>query len=157
MSQATLLNSSDPMFAFEHAMQHRQYLAIIPNLPSLSAVPYLLDPPSRQDVPAGPWHLNHQQAHNDFNAVLPPFFAYNPADAPNLPFRIMQTNILVEGKDRGSDFSLREKKSSRENWTWWTFTNHQEHYIANNAILPLPSQAPMPPWSSQRPPTFPFW
>lgn len=146
MSQATLINSNDPMFAFEHVMQHRQYFSFMPDLSHFTSLPYLLDPPHRQDIPAGPWNQKHQQAHDDFNASLPPFYAYNPADAPNPPFRIMQTNILVEGN-----------KSNRENWTWWTFINHQEHYIANNAILPVPSQAPMPPWAPMRPSTFPFW
>jgi hypothetical protein len=146
MSQATLLNSADPMFTFEHMMQHRQYFPFLPDLSHFSALPYLLDPAQQQDIPAGPWHQKHQQAHDDFNASLPPFYNYNPADAPSLPFRIMQTNILVEGD-----------KSSRESWTWWTFTNHQEHFIANDAVLPLPLDGPgAPPW--WKPPIqYPFW
>jgi hypothetical protein len=75
-------------------------------------------------------------------------------------FGIPQAQILLEGSGR-----------SPENRSWWTFINHQQHFAANNAILPLPTTAPVtagtPPgvaivsnpwwWVDRAPVKFPFW
>lgn len=88
----------------------------------------------------------------------PPFTQANPLEGGT--FGIPQAQILIEG-DGGSS----------ENRSWWTFANHQEHFIANEAILPLPTTAPTtagtPPgeatvsnpwwWASRAPVIYPFW
>lgn len=75
-------------------------------------------------------------------------------------FGIPQAQILIEGSG-----------GTPENRAWWTFVNHQQHYVANNAILPLPTTQPLtagtPPgveivsdpwwWTSKFPIQFPFW
>lgn len=74
-------------------------------------------------------------------------------------FGIHQPGILIEGE--GNDPETR---------TWWTFLNHQHHFTANQAILPLPTTTPItavpPPaqpasnpwwWASRGPVVFPFW
>ena len=75
-------------------------------------------------------------------------------------FGIPQGQILIEGTGQ-----------TAENRAWWTFANHQEHFIANDAILPLPTTAPTtagtPPgqaavsnpwwWVDRSPIKFPFW
>lgn len=136
---ATLLNIDDPLYHFEHLMQHRQYFAVMPQLYNYGALPYLIDPLFMTDVVAGPWHLVHQQMHDDFNGVLPSYYQYNPATDINIQFDILQSGILGE-----------------ENRTWWAFTNHLEHTIANDAILPLPSSPPLPAWTAEHPVLYPF-
>ncbi|HEY2530279.1 MAG TPA: hypothetical protein VGJ20_20475 [Xanthobacteraceae bacterium] len=88
----------------------------------------------------------------------PPYQQANPLQGGT--FGIPQAQILLEGNGR-----------SPENRSWWTFANHQEHYIANNAILPLPTTAPTtagtPPgeatvsnpwwWINRAPVIYPFW
>lgn len=144
MPLATLINPDDPIFDFEHMMAHRNYFAIMAPLNRFSILPYLLDPSRGTDIRAGPWHLNHQQSHNDFNGSLPPYWT-----AQSIGFGIPANQILV-------DSSLAEAESR----TWWTFNNHQQHLIANNAIFPLPTtEIPASPsapgwWTGV---TFPFW
>jgi hypothetical protein len=64
---------------------------------------------------------------------------------------IPQSQILIEGD-----------KTDPENWSWWTFVNHQEHLTANTAILPLPT-VPVTTltnpwwWAQLGPARFPFW
>jgi hypothetical protein len=71
MPGATLLNHDDPIFAFEHMMQHRQYFAVMRPLDGFTILPYLLDPTHNPDHPAWNWNQKHQQAHDDFNATIP--------------------------------------------------------------------------------------
>jgi hypothetical protein len=143
MPLAVLLNPDDPLFTFEHMMQHREYFAIMAPLDRFSILPYLLDPTYGTDIRAGPWHLSHQQAHNDFTQQLPPFW-----DARHVGFGIPTDQILV-------DSNLQDPESR----TWWTFVNHQEHFTTNEAILPLPATDPNPPgwWTQIGPATYPFW
>ena len=77
---AVLLNRDDPIYAFEHMMQHRQYFAVMGDhsvqggLAQFSVLPYILDPTQDSDNPAWSWNQRHQQAHNDFNKDLPANF-----------------------------------------------------------------------------------
>jgi hypothetical protein len=245
MPLAVLLNPDDPVYGFEHAMQTRQYFAVMERLFNFSILPYLLDPSTDTAAPARPWNLRHQQSHTDFNTDLPSNYAdgyttalvtpapatgtgtstgttslamtavagtimigatvagagvpggvtivaqqsgatggngtYTTSAATTLPgvaltithppytqataidggtFGIPQAQILLEG-DGGSP----------ENRSWWTFVNHQQHFTANNAILPLPTDQPLtagtPPgeamvsnpwwWTQRAPVVFPFW
>ncbi|HEX3525161.1 MAG TPA: hypothetical protein VHT52_24115 [Stellaceae bacterium] len=129
MPGAVLLNPDDPIFTFEHMMAHRNYFAVM-ETSGYSVLPYLLDPSYDTNIPASPWHQNHQQAHNDYNAALPPYW-----DANAVGFGIPQNQILIDSN-----------LSNPDQLSWWTFINHQEHYIANNAILPLGSEARFPFW-----------
>jgi hypothetical protein len=88
----------------------------------------------------------------------PSYVQANPLDGG--VFGIPQSQILLEGI--GDD---------AETKSWWTFVNHQEHFIANNSILPLPTTSPTtagtPPgqatvsnpwwWASRSPVIYPFW
>jgi hypothetical protein len=115
-------------------MAHRTLYAVMGPLDQFSVLPYLIDPPQHTDVRASKWHLNHQQAHDDFILAVPAGYE-NPA------IGIPTSQILVD-----SDLSNPESR------TWWTFANHQEHYIAEGTVLPLPNpttQAGLPassPW-----------
>lgn len=106
MLATTLLTMSDDprrqaTFAFDHDMQHRFYLRSMP----IGSKIYQFDPTYDLNEPAGSWHFDHQQAHNDFNAA----------------FHIPSPNSIVRETDL----------SNPRNKTWWTFINHQEHYAAN--------------------------
>jgi len=72
---ATLLNRDDPIYEFEHMMQHREYFAIMGSrdqgLSGFSVLPYVLDPGIGTTSPAQNWNQNHQQAHDDYNGDLP--------------------------------------------------------------------------------------
>ena len=245
MPLVALSNPDDPLFDFEHMMQHRQYFAVMEELFHFTNLPYLLDPAYEQNVPATAWNQAHQQAHNDFSGDLPsnyadgytlttvtppaatgtgtstgtinltiasvtntiiigstvsgtgvpagttivsqasgpvggagvyrtnqattlsnvaltmthpPYQQANPLDGGT--FGIPQAGILVEGTG--------DNPGSR---AWWTFVNHQQHYAANNAILPFPTmqptQAGTPPgvetasnpwwWAFRAPILYPFW
>ena len=177
MPLAVLLNFNDPIYAFEHMMQHRAYFAVMSDLRGFSALPYLLDPTADTHQPAWFWNQYHQQAHDDFNRDLPsnyedgyttevvtpeppppPYVQANPLDGGT--FGIPQAQILLEGTGR-----------TPENRAWWTFANHQEHLAANNAVLPLPTLQPTtagtPPgeatvsnpwwWTSRAPVVYPYW
>jgi hypothetical protein len=88
----------------------------------------------------------------------PPYTQANALDGGT--FGIPQAQILLEGNG-----------GSPENRSWWMFVNHQQHLVANNAVLPLPTTAPTtagtPPgeatvsnpwwWVSRAPVVFPFW
>lgn len=214
MPLAVLLNPDDPIYNFEHTMRHREYFAVMHPLNGFSVLPYLLDPSQNTDQPAQSWNRNHQQAHNDFNSVMPGNYAngftitnvvpptftgvatsvgttdlilfalsgtiqigsimtppgvtitsqtggspggngtYTTDQPTYLPapgvvvsiafppyeqanpvggntFGIDAPGVLVEGNG-GSD----------GNKAWWAFLNHQQHFAANDAILPLPTTAP---------------
>ena len=144
MPLAILLNFDDPIYAFEHQMAHRQYLAIMAPLSRFSALPYFIEPWPFPLPPlptfADAWNLDHQQAHNDFLANLPAFWASSTIGIP----RPLNQNLI--------DSNLNDEA----NRTWWTFANHQEHYTSDNAILPLPTAVTPPPaWYPGV--TFPFW
>jgi hypothetical protein len=182
MPLAILLNPDDPLFEFEHMMQHREYFAVMDPLPRFSALPYQLASP-RLDVgrPAGDWNLRHQRAHNDFNRTLPSNYldgytlsTVTPIPPPTPPpppfdqatatdagqFGVLPEHNLLEGTGPNS-----------EDRSWWTFVNHQEHYEANNAILPLPTTAATSAgtgpgeanlsnpwwWTNRAPIQFPYW
>jgi hypothetical protein len=143
MSLAALLNADDPLYNFEHQMAHREYFAIMSPLDRFSALPYHLDaPPLDNQTPAGDWNLRHQIAHNDFTNALPPFW-----DASQVGFGIPADQNMIDG-----DWSA---PGSRQ---WIIFVNHQEHFTANEAILPLPVTVPTPPgWWSDVTLRYPFW
>lgn len=75
MPLAVLLNPDDPIYGFEHAMQTRNYFAVMERLYDFSVLPYLLDPVAHTAEPASSWNLRHQQSHNDFNTDLPSTYA----------------------------------------------------------------------------------
>lgn len=115
-------------FSFEHAMAHREVMAVMAPLNQWSAMPYFIDPADWKASPADSWNLDHQQAHNDYASYLP---AYSVALTPGFTFQ----HILV-------DSNLADPASL----TWWTFLNHQDHFLANNIVLPLPFALPTVPW-----------
>lgn len=139
------------VWEFDHAFAHREYYAVMAPLTRFSALPYFIEPlpPPTPPFPtdADDWNLNHQQAHNDFALALPAF--YNDS---SIGFGIPNSQNLV-------DSNLNDPETR----TWWTFANHQEHYIANNAILPLPTtvapNSPLAPgwWNEIYHPVQPGW
>jgi hypothetical protein len=116
MPLATLLNPNDPLFVFEHMMQTQALWTALTDTAGYSVLPYLLDPAYDTAIPASKWHLNHQQSHDDFNAAL-------PAEYGSTQIGIPQGAILLDSNLKNPD-----------QLTWWTFINHQEHYIANSSI-----------------------
>lgn len=88
----------------------------------------------------------------------PPYWQGVPL--PGGAFGIAQSQILLEGTGQ-----------SPENRSWWTFVNHQQHFITNEAILPLPTDQPTtvgePPgqitasnpwwWIDRYPIIYPYW
>lgn len=136
MSRASLLNSEEPAFAFEHAMAHRNALGVMSPLPRFSIIPYWLDPMLQTDEPGGFWHHNHQQAHSDAALHLPPEFGSGQRGIE------LHANLL--------DYDL----SNPDSRTWWTFVNHLEHYVGGNTILPQSAPQPPPPAPQW---TYPFW
>jgi hypothetical protein len=136
MAVVTLLNleETNATFDFEHAMAHRNYFGAMYPLPRFSVLPYLIDPTQNGELPASKWHLNHQQAHNDVLPVIPSRYNYfAPTDEVGLFIgsNLIDTDLADEGQRK-----------------WWTFANHMEHYIANNALLPFPAEFEV---------RFPFW
>ena len=125
MPTVILTNPDDPIFAFEHMMAHRRYMAMMAPLNRFSGLPYLLDPVYDTSIRASMWHLNHQKSHNDFAATLPSNYNTTEVGIP------MAEPLMDE--------------SLPEDVTWWTFANHREHYLADQAILPLQAG------------TWPFW
>ena len=128
MSTAILLNPDDPLFSFEHMQSHRRYFAVMAPLDRFSALPYLLDPPFNTTIRASDWHLNHAKAHVDFAKTLPSEYA-DTTPAPNAAIAPMM------------DFDL----GNLEDVTWWSFQQHREHFLADQAVLPLLTG------------TYPFW
>jgi hypothetical protein len=91
--------------------------------------------------------------------TFPPYQQATPVAGHS--FGIQEPGILLEGSG-----------GTEGNQAWWTFLNHQQHYVANKAILPLPTTEPMqagtsigtvtgisnPWWWAQRGPViYPFW
>lgn len=152
MPLAVLLNPDDPIYNFEHQMQHREYFSVMNPITRFSALPYQLDNAVFDiALPAADYNLRHQLAHNDFNRTLPSNYndgyyleTVTPIPPPTPPpppydqagalaagqFGVLPEHILLEGV------------TDPENIAWWTFLNHQEHYAANEAILPLPTTQP---------------
>jgi hypothetical protein len=116
MPAAVLLNNNDPLFVFEHMMQHRAMMAVMPPLHRFSRLPYLLDPSYKIDIRAGPWNSDHQQAHDDFASVVP----------------------HTGQNQKMADANLKSEESA----SWWTFVNHQQHLMANDAISQLKKTFP---------------
>lgn len=135
MSLASLLvvpnsDAGRNAFGFDHAMSHRNLMVAMGPLNQWSVAPYFVDPWIFAARPATSWPLSHQQAHNDFTTFLPA----NPAVAPGtVGFPIVQ-NLLEQDLTR------------EDGLPWWTFANHQEHFIASNAILPLDLTVAQLPW-----------
>lgn len=143
MSQASLLapptEENLPGWQFDHAQAHRELLGAMAlavpapvaneffagtgGLTRYSAIPYFIDP----QFNTGVWHLDHGQAHSDFQLTLPGFFGstvtgvINPTSTDLVAMDFSQQGLL----------------------TWWTFVNHEQHLTATNT---LPQQL-----------TFPFW
>ena len=110
-------------FNFDHAMAHRAYYQLMAPLHEWTVMPYFIDPAQHVEIPGSMWHLNHQQAHNDFSLALPSDFQQPTTGNPTRQI-LLDSNL----DDPGS-------------LTWWTFINHQEHYIANAIVLPAINQA----------------
>ena len=128
MSAATLLAMpDDPVglatFAFEHAMSHRTYLGAMAPLTRFSVLPYFIHP--MQNDPS--WRLDHQQAQNDFTSTMPTWG--NPPPVPPAPGTL---SVAVPLAHNLLDLPNLDDPGQR---SWWTFVNHQEHYIAS-ANLP---------------------
>lgn len=148
MSAATLLHlgpseDEQTMFAFDHAMSHRNYFGAMFPLTRFSVIPYLLDPLEEISRPTSPWHLNHQQAHFDATSSLPQQYGFLPprfAGAPEnaLPVGVFTGQFL-------SDYDIDDEDQR----LWWTFANNQEHRILDSSVLPGPTGDFT--W------TFPFW
>lgn len=136
MSRASLINSLEPAFGFEHAMSHRNALGVMSPLTRFSAIPYFVDPFVQTDEPGGPWHFNHQQAHNDAASQLPPELGSTKRGIPN-------TASLLD-----YDFSDPDSRA------WWTFVNHLEHFVGGNTVLPQSAPQPPPPAPQWK---YPFW
>ena len=181
MSIVALLNSNDPMFEFEHMMAHREYFAVMRPLYQFNVLPYLLDPSTAQS-PADDWNNRHRTAHDDFNSNLPSNFnngytitTVTPVPPPTPPHPPYQQATAIDGAGtfgiQAPGILLEGRGSTPEQQSWWTFVNHQQHYEANNAILPLPTTSPMTAgtgpgvadvsnpwwWASRGPVIFPFW
>ena len=135
MSRASLLNSYEPGFVFEHAMAHRNALGVMSPLPRFSVIPYFLDPMMLTE-PGGVWQQNHMQAHADAAKQLPSQFGSGTLGLA------INANML--------DYAF-DDPDSRE---WWTFVNHIEHYVGGNTILPQSAPQPPPPAPQW---TYPFW
>lgn len=117
-------------------MAHRNALGVMSPLHRFSVIPYFIDPMVQNDPPAGAWHLNHQQAHNDAANHLPEEFGSGILGIA------LWANLL--------DYNLEDPDSR----AWWTFTNHLEHYVGSNTILPQSAPQPPPPAPQW---TYPFW
>ena len=117
MAGASLLKMPDTKtgraaFAFEHMMAHRLLFGGMAPLDRFSVLPYLLDPMTE----ASKWNLNHGQAHDDALLTLPSYFGSPDVGIPGTSLMV-DANLSDEGKR-----------------TWWTFTNHHEHYLASGAL-----------------------
>jgi hypothetical protein len=163
------------MFSFVHAMEHRSVLGVIgfqpgftpqtgstakaipprPPLSQYSVIPYFVDPIAG-GIPAGKYHLNHQQAHNDALRNVPNryFWQYTttsvPQPPPNPPLTFQTPQMVEYGLRVGAnliDFNLNNKRQR----TWWTFQNHMEHYAMASTTVPAPAPKPAPQAF------FPFW
>ena len=159
MARATLLNVFDPWFGFEHAMAHRNALAVIgfqpaggtvtnpiparPPLSKFSAIPYFIDPMQNTGRRAGKWHLNHQQAHDDAFRNLPSQYYF----APPPPGTLGSVTFGLRIGGNLVDTSFADDRQLK----WWEFQNHIEHYVGSTVIAPAPAPKPAPQS------IFPFW
>lgn len=155
-----LLNPNDAMFAFEHAMAHRELLAVMAPLNRFSVAPYFVDP-AMPAWPANKWQLNHQQAHNDALRDIPSRYFWrffttitnvpNPTPPPpTIPVTTITPETVTFGLRIGQNLIDNDLNSPRQ-LTWWTFQNFMEHYVASTTVAPAPSPKPAPQS------TFPFW
>jgi hypothetical protein len=90
-------------------------------LSGFSAVPYMIDP--QQNL--GPWHLDHNQAHQDFQFTLPGFFG-----------------STVHGRLATQDY-VDMNFQNQSLMQWWVFANEQQHRIG---LSVLPRQLVTFPW-----------
>jgi hypothetical protein len=135
VSVVTLLTKTDNVtFAFEHMMAHRNYFIAMAPLSAFSVLPYMLDPEQNTDQSGTSWHLNHQQSHNDALPKMPGLYGRFGTHDP--------VGLFIGQNLRDTDLS------DQDQLTWWTFANHMEHYIANDALLPTYENMPF---------QFPFW
>jgi len=104
------------VFAFEHAMAHRQLLGAMAPLPRFSVVPYFIDPQHELQSPNTLWQVNHQQAHDDAMTSLPTFFG--------------RTTVGI----RPAQIYVAENQTDPMQLRWFTFANHTEHFTMNNSI-----------------------
>jgi len=132
-------NENLPAWEFDHAQAHRELLGamatLVPDitgdeffrgtggLSGFSAIPYFVDPQRN----TGAWHLDHGQAHKDFQVTLPRYFG-----STTVGFINPTSTDFVD-----MDFEQQEMLA------WWTFANYQQHLIAAG-VLPQTL-------------TFPFW
>lgn len=128
-TQATL-----PSWQFEHAMAHRELMGAMSQVPTVtpfpphgrhvvgggfqrfSALPYLVDP----QFNVGMWHLDHNQAHADFQHALPGYFGFSTSTTLSPTFPGFTSMDFTDPGLIG----------------WWTFVNHQQHLTAST-VLPL--------------------
>lgn len=114
MSAATLLNPSDPAFAFDHRKAHEGMLITTAELASssiFSGLPYWIDPPFGDTaVPSGWANTLHAVAHGDFIGLFEPPYGGT-------------------GRAGVNDIALQPEPLS-----WAQFNNFQLHYIANQTF-----------------------
>jgi len=116
MSIVSLQTTADPAFSWENAMSHK-VIAYDLALEGLSPIPpFSFDPMQGTDEPASPWHLQHQQAHNDFLAALPTSAGASSTGIP-IGWILVDTTFSDPGQLQ-----------------WWTFANQNEHLAAMAAI-----------------------
>lgn len=110
------------VWSFDHQMVHDQMLAQLAPQTQFSAAPYFVEPLPAPvppfPTPADMWNLKHQSAHDDFNQRV----ATGPFVGIPLNQNLVDSNL-----------------NAPEDRTWWTFANHQEHYIISAMIAPLPT------------------
>jgi hypothetical protein len=134
-------------FAFEHQQAHRLLWASMAPLTRFSVLPYILYPNAHN---YGDWHQDHEQAHIDFQDVIPgtfggigflnlehgripPHFVFPP-----LPEAQTGTISQLHPGFNIQDYDL-TIWAQRE---WWTFQNHLAHFNAqlnqNSATFVFP-------------------
>lgn len=125
---------SDAIFAFEHAMAHRQLLSAMLPFDRFSLVPYVLDPQLDNRM----WMQKHQNAQDDFITTIPTWGLYPgslPAYPGTLPVRAGENTNLT-------DANLKNPGQR----TWFTFANWMEHYVGANAWAQVPPGQLFPAW-----------
>lgn len=108
MSAATLLNSADPAFDFEHRKAHETMLIRQAHVSTnFSGLPYWLDPAYGDTAVSAGWgNTLHAAAHRDFVQLFPAPFGGSAISSIN-------------------DIALRPEAE-----TWAQFSNFQLHYVA---------------------------
>jgi hypothetical protein len=117
--------NQEPTFSFEHAMSHRRLLGAMAPLTRFSVIPY---GPITPGYNTGDWHLDHEQAHDDFQLTIPGWFGIPTSGIINPVYPLVETDFRNEDQLK-----------------WWTFHNFQEHLTGENALN----------WQEEF--TFPFW